>query len=120
MMCASPRPRTRIGRRPARSRRWGGGRRSRRAVPALSWIASLLGHVPKTALGVVDEAYHHFVEDVRYASAFDWVGRVANLLVVRTFSKIYGLAGMRLCFFSSRRRHTRFDCDWSSDVCSSD
>src|SRR2546430_3701272 len=25
-----------------------------------------------------------------------------------------------LNFFSSRRRHTRFDCDWSSDVCSSD
>src|SRR2546430_661358 len=25
-----------------------------------------------------------------------------------------------LCFFSSRRRHTIFDCDWSSDVCSSD
>src|SRR5256886_4116387 len=25
-----------------------------------------------------------------------------------------------ICFFSSRRRHTRFDCDWSSDVCSSD
>src|SRR2546430_10233316 len=25
-----------------------------------------------------------------------------------------------LIFFSSRRRHTRFDCDWSSDVCSSD
>src|SRR2546427_9210414 len=33
--------------------------------------------------------------------------------------------GTRCCpliffFFSSRRRHTRFDCDWSSDVCSSD
>src|SRR2546430_13388612 len=29
---------------------------------------------------------------------------------------------MDICifFFSSRRRHTRFDCDWSSDVCSSD
>src|SRR5688572_14159452 len=26
----------------------------------------------------------------------------------------------RMFFFSSRRRHTRFDCDWSSDVCSSD
>src|SRR5256886_9300729 len=28
----------------------------------------------------------------------------------------------KMCFFffSSRRRHTRFDCDWSSDVCSSD
>src|SRR2546430_551943 len=28
--------------------------------------------------------------------------------------------GVTSCFFSSRRRHTRFDCDWSSDVCSSD
>src|SRR5256886_3946022 len=28
--------------------------------------------------------------------------------------------GLWLFFFSSRRRHTRFDCDWSSDVCSSD
>src|SRR2546430_6524454 len=27
---------------------------------------------------------------------------------------------LRWFFFSSRRRHTRFDCDWSSDVCSSD
>src|SRR5256886_12136875 len=27
---------------------------------------------------------------------------------------------LRSFFFSSRRRHTRFDCDWSSDVCSSD
>src|SRR5256886_12613174 len=30
------------------------------------------------------------------------------------------LCGVHLFFFSSRRRHTRFDCDWSSDVCSSD
>src|SRR5256886_10969998 len=31
------------------------------------------------------------------------------------------VAVVLLCyFFSSRRRHTRFDCDWSSDVCSSD
>src|SRR2546430_2946100 len=38
-------------------------------------------------------------------------------------TKGYGLACSRyiFCFFfSSRRRHTRFDCDWSSDVCSSD
>src|SRR5438270_7725914 len=27
---------------------------------------------------------------------------------------------VQVFFFSSRRRHTRFDCDWSSDVCSSD
>src|SRR2546430_9907355 len=30
------------------------------------------------------------------------------------------LRSLSLFFFSSRRRHTRFDCDWSSDVCSSD
>src|SRR5256886_9119186 len=29
-------------------------------------------------------------------------------------------SGRAVLFFSSRRRHTRFDCDWSSDVCSSD
>src|SRR5256886_4793632 len=29
-------------------------------------------------------------------------------------------SGWDCFFFSSRRRHTRFDCDWSSDVCSSD
>src|SRR2546430_11043759 len=29
-------------------------------------------------------------------------------------------SGAAALFFSSRRRHTRFDCDWSSDVCSSD
>src|SRR5256886_3457202 len=31
-----------------------------------------------------------------------------------------GTARRSVFFFSSRRRHTRFDCDWSSDVCSSD
>src|SRR2546430_12437311 len=31
-----------------------------------------------------------------------------------------GRYSKRSFFFSSRRRHTRFDCDWSSDVCSSD
>src|SRR2546430_12749334 len=33
---------------------------------------------------------------------------------------IMGLVFFFFFFFSSRRRHTRFDCDWSSDVCSSD
>src|SRR2546430_11352704 len=39
-----------------------------------------------------------------------------------TSSGIIGLltTSIFLYFFSSRRRHTRFDCDWSSDVCSSD
>src|SRR2546430_4028136 len=35
-------------------------------------------------------------------------------------TRYYGLPLDEHFFFSSRRRHTRFDCDWSSDVCSSD
>src|SRR5256886_5367684 len=41
-----------------------------------------------------------------------------RLLLRGAVSRIVMLT--RLFFFSSRRRHTRFDCDWSSDVCSSD
>src|SRR2546430_5506083 len=40
------------------------------------------------------------------------------LLAYRGYYTCYG--GFLFFFFSSRRRHTRFDCDWSSDVCSSD
>src|SRR2546430_13546919 len=36
------------------------------------------------------------------------------------FAIISSAIDMFFFFFSSRRRHTRFDCDWSSDVCSSD
>src|SRR2546427_1799989 len=35
-------------------------------------------------------------------------------------SFLFGVVFLFFFFFSSRRRHTRFDCDWSSDVCSSD
>src|SRR2546430_7542829 len=39
-----------------------------------------------------------------------------RLVLGRTMGEVY----LHFFFFSSRRRHTRFDCDWSSDVCSSD
>src|SRR5256886_7489168 len=44
---------------------------------------------------------------------------VSSRLGVRGSILVLQLAGFCF-FFSSRRRHTRFDCDWSSDVCSSD
>jgi len=52
--------------------------------------------VPQTTMILVDEAYHHFVDDPRYASATEWLGKAPNVIIARTFSKIYGLAGMRL------------------------
>src|SRR2546430_3802765 len=43
------------------------------------------------------------------------------MLVALPCESLEGQVLVDLCFFfSSRRRHTRFDCDWSSDVCSSD
>jgi histidinol-phosphate aminotransferase len=57
---------------------------------------AFLKAVPRDAVVLADEAYHHFVEDPAYRSAFAWLADYPNLVVVRTFSKIYGLAGMRL------------------------
>src|SRR5688572_33345872 len=45
---------------------------------------------------------------------------MASAAVVESISKIVKIRVYFCFFFSSRRRHTRFDCDWSSDVCSSD
>src|SRR2546430_1156099 len=43
------------------------------------------------------------------------------LKFLRASIKMIGVSKLQIFFFfSSRRRHTRFDCDWSSDVCSSD
>ena len=52
--------------------------------------------VPPSTIVLVDEAYHHFVEDPGYGSAIPWIAHFPNLVVARTFSKVYGLAGMRL------------------------
>lgn len=59
-------------------------------------LGSFFRAIPASALLLVDEAYHHYVEDPEYASALAWLDRMPNLVVVRTFSKIYGMAGMRL------------------------
>ena len=59
-------------------------------------MGAFVQKVPKSALILVDEAYFHFVEDPKYASALELLSSHPNVLVVRTFSKIYGLAGMRL------------------------
>jgi histidinol-phosphate aminotransferase len=79
-------------------------------------LSVFLERVPRTATVLVDEAYHHFVDDKAYATAFEWLTRVPNLLVVRTFSKIHGLAGLRLGYgvgsretIDALRPHAAFD-----------
>lgn len=68
-------------------------------------FAAFVERVPASAAILVDEAYHHFVEDPRYTSAFQWIGQATNVIVVRTFSKIYGMAGMRLGYAVGSREH---------------
>src|SRR5262245_54563084 len=64
-------------------------------VPGRALEAFLKG-MPAGAVVLVDEAYHHFVEDPAYLSMAERIAAYPNVVVVRTFSKIHGLAGMRL------------------------
>jgi histidinol-phosphate aminotransferase len=59
-------------------------------------LEAFLEKVPASSTVLVDEAYHHFVEDPTYKSALDLAKGRDNVVVARTFSKIYGMAGMRL------------------------
>lgn len=57
---------------------------------------AFLARVPDHALIVLDEAYCDYVERPDYSRAIDIVKLRGNLLVLRTFSKVYGLAGLRI------------------------
>lgn len=59
-------------------------------------VRQLLDGVPEDVPVLIDEAYHHYVADPRYASSIPYVAEGRRVIVTRTFSKIYGLAGMRL------------------------
>lgn len=59
-------------------------------------IKELLDNIPENMIVVIDEAYHHFVEDPAYSSAIKYVKEGRNVIVTRTFSKVYGIAGLRL------------------------
>ena len=62
------------------------------------FIAAMPGHV----LVVLDEAYNEYVPREFSCNTLTWLSRYPNLVVTRTFSKIYGLAGLRVgCAFAA-------------------
>jgi histidinol-phosphate aminotransferase len=63
---------------------------------SLAALASLVDEVPANWLIVVDEAYHEFMDAPTRCTALDVLGRHPGLVVTRTFSKAYGMAGMRV------------------------
>lgn len=59
-------------------------------------LRRLIEAIPETALVVIDEAYIEYVEDPHFPDASRWLDDHPNLVVTRTFSKAYGLAGLRV------------------------
>ncbi len=59
-------------------------------------VKQLLDGIPKDMPVLIDEAYHHFVDDPNYATSIPYVLEGRPVIIARTFSKIAALAGMRL------------------------
>ena len=58
-------------------------------------IRDLIANAPNDTVILVDEAYHHYAESPDYESMIPLVRDHPNLIVTRTFSKVYGMAGLR-------------------------
>lgn len=59
-------------------------------------VRAFLETVPKDVVVVLDEAYNEYLPPAERADAAAWIAEFPNLVVTRTFSKIYGLAGLRV------------------------
>ena len=66
-------------------------------------ISEFLAKLSPTTIVLVDEAYHHYVESKDYESVIPLVKQYPNLIVARTFSKIYGMAGLRCGYCVTQR-----------------
>jgi len=69
--------------------------------PTGTWLGStelesFISALPVHVMVVVDEAYFEYVEEDSYPDTSTWLARFPNLIVTRTFSKAYGLAGLRI------------------------
>ncbi len=69
--------------------------------PTGTWLGSaelesFISALPAHVMVVVDEAYFEYVEEADYPDTSTWLARFPNLIVTRTFSKAYGLAGLRI------------------------
>jgi len=58
-------------------------------------IREFIAAVPQSTTVLVDEAYHHYANSADYESVMPLVMTTPNLIVARTFSKIYAMAGVR-------------------------
>jgi histidinol-phosphate aminotransferase len=59
-------------------------------------LERFISALPDTCVCVLDEAYFEFVSRAESVNSIDWLKKFPNLLITRTFSKAYGLAGLRV------------------------
>jgi len=69
--------------------------------PTGTWLAAsdlqqFLRAVPEHVIVVLDQAYIEYVQEPDYPECVDWLEEFPQLILTRTFSKVYGLAGLRL------------------------
>jgi histidinol-phosphate aminotransferase len=69
--------------------------------PTGTWVPPaemerFIAAVPATVLVVLDEAYNEYLRPQHRADSLSWLKKYPNLLITRTFSKVYGLAGLRV------------------------
>lgn len=67
-------------------------------------MESFVRKVPDTALVVIDEAYYEYVMSPDYAETLPLLKKRKNILILRTFSKIHGLAGLRIGYGMANRK----------------
>src|ERR1043166_8479469 len=79
-------------------------------------LSDFLSKLSPATIVLVDEAYHHYVESKDYESVIPLVKDYRNLMVARTFSKVYGMAGLRCGYCVTQtgnirqlRTHQAFD-----------
>ena len=77
-------------------------------------VRQLLDGIPEDVPVLIDEAYHHFVEDPAYETSMAYVKEGRAVIVARTFSKIAGLAGMRLGYAVAPREQLQVIQPWAT------
>ncbi|HAF03232.1 MAG TPA: aminotransferase [Spartobacteria bacterium] len=68
-------------------------------------LREFIAKTPRQTMILVDEAYYHYADSPDYESVIPLIKDYPNLIVARTFSKIYGMAGLR-CGYSVAQRET--------------
>jgi histidinol-phosphate aminotransferase len=75
------------------------------SITPKSELRDFIAKAPQQTMLLVDEAYYHYADSPDYESVIPMVKDYRNLIVARTFSKIYGMAGLR-CGYCVGQRET--------------